>query len=371
MLLQFIRENRSTLIERTRAKVRRRAAPLATPEEIENGVPLFLSQFTDLLASTRVETPATPAIDSTATKHGSDLLKRGFTIAQLVHDYGDICQAVTELAGEQKKRFDTGEFHLLNLCLDNAIAESVTEFSRQHDKNAAGEEAERLGFLAHELRNLTSTATLAFQLLQAGTVAIGGSTGAVLGRSLTGLRDLVDRTLSEVRLASGLQRRTRFVLAEFIEEIELSASLDAKGRGIHLSVARVPCEIRVEADHQLLASAVSNLLQNAFKFTRAGGQVALRAAARDGRVIIDVEDECGGLPAGKAEELFRPFERRGTDLSGLGLGLAISRRSVGANGGEIQVKNMPGKGCIFTIELPIAAEPADRGLLAANSPRVR
>ena len=81
----------------------------------------------------------------------------------------------------------------------------------------------------------------------------------------------------------------------------------------------------------------------------------LRAHTRANHVVIEVEDECGGLPPGQAEELFRPFDRRGTDLTGLGLGLAISRRSVGANGGEIQVKNLPGRGCVFTIELPIAA----------------
>jgi signal transduction histidine kinase len=86
--------------------------------------------------------------------------------------------------------------------------------------------------------------------------------------------------------------------------------------------------VAVEVDSHLLASAVSNLLQNAFKFTHARGHVSLRARKKGDRVLIEVEDECGGLPPGKAEELFRPFERRGTDKSGLGLGLATIRRSV-------------------------------------------
>jgi signal transduction histidine kinase len=282
-------------------------------------------------------------------------LRRGFTIAQVVHDYGDVCQAITELAGVQKRQFSTSDFHILNLCLDNAIAESVTEYARQREQNIAEEEVERLGFFAHELRNLISTATMAFQVLRGGTVAIGGSTGAVLERSLAGLRDVVDRSLAEVRLASGQHKPTRVVLAQFIEEVEVAASLDAKARNLSLSVAPVENGIAVEADRQLLASAVSNLLQNAFKFTHPHGHVSLRAHKEGKRVLIDVEDECGGLPPGRADELFRPFERRGADKSGLGLGLAISRKTVSANGGDIHVKNRPGKGCVFTIELPAAA----------------
>jgi signal transduction histidine kinase len=354
MLLEFVKKNRSELIRRTREKVRSRSAPRATPEEIETGVPLFLTQFVELLAATKAESPRTPAIDTSASRRGGDLLKRGFTIAQVVHDYGDICQAVTELAGEQAKQFQTSEFQILNLCLDNAIAEAVTEYSRQREQNIAGAEVERLGFLAHELRNLISTATMAFQVLRSGAVGIAGSTGAVLELSLTGLRDLVDRSMAEVRLTGGQHSPTRVLLAEFIEEIEVAASLDARKRNVDLTVAPVEYGIAVEADRQLLASAVSNLLQNAFKFTPARGHVSLRVRKKGDSVLIEVQDECGGLPPGKAEELFRPFERRGNDKTGLGLGLAISRKSVGANGGEIHVENTPGKGCVFTIELPIS-----------------
>ena len=357
MLLAFIRENRAELIRRTREKVKSRVSPRASAEELETGVPLFLTQFAELLETTRLHESDTVVAtsDGSAARHGQDMLKRGFSIAQVVHDYGDICQATTELAAEQKKEFVTTEFHLLNLCLDNAIAEAVTEYSRQREQNLASEEVERLGFLAHELRNLLSTAAMAFQILRGGTVAVGGSTGGVLERSLAGLRDLIDRSLAEVRLESGQHMRTRVLVAEFIEEIEVSASLGAKAKSVSLRVEPVEYGIAVDADRQLLASAVSNLLQNAFKFTRAGGHVSLRARKKGDRVLIAVEDECGGLPPGKAEELFRPFERRGTDKSGLGLGLAISRRSVGANGGLIHVENVAGTGCIFTIELPLAA----------------
>ena len=355
MLLKFIEENRAELIARTRVKAKARTAPLATEDELERGLPLFLTQFTELLAATRDDSPPTASMDESATRHGSALLERGFTIGQVVHDYGGICQAVTALAGEKAEQVTPEEFHLLNLCLDNAIAQAVTEYARQREEQLAGKEVERLGFLAHELRNLISTATMAYQVLRGGTVAIGGSTGAVLDRSLNGLRLLVDRSMAEVRLQSGQQLTARVRLAEFIEEIEVAAAPDARARNLRLSVAPVDYRLAVSADRQLLASAVANLLQNAFKFTHPGGHVALRARSEAKRVLIEVEDECGGLPPGKAEQLFRPFERRGADQTGLGLGLAISRRSVDASGGKILVHNLPGKGCVFAIELPLVA----------------
>jgi signal transduction histidine kinase len=68
--------------------------------------------------------------------------------------------------------------------------------------------------------------------------------------------------------------------------------------------------------------------------------------------LIEVEDECGGLPPGGAEALFRPFEQRGADRAGLGLGLAISRQAIARHGGTITVRDMPGRGCVFVVEIP-------------------
>ena len=368
VLLEFIHENRDELIRRARRKVQARPSPRATRDELEHGVPLFLTQFADLLAATKIDGPPTPAIGDSATLHGNEMLRRGFTIAQVVRDYGDICQAVTELAGEQQKDFSTSEFHLLNLCLDNAIASAVTEYSRQREQNLAGEEVVRLGFLAHEMRNLLSNVAMAFQALESGTIGINGNTAAVLKRNLAALRALVDRSLAEVRLESGQQLPTRILLAEFIEEIEVTALLDAKARNVSLTIQPAEYGIAVHADRQLLASAVSNLLQNALKFTPAGGHVSLHTRIRDGRVFIEIEDECGGLAPGKTEELFRPFDQRSKDRSGLGLGLTISRRSVSAIGGEIHATNIPGKGCVFVIDLPVAA-PTARSDTAAKAPR--
>jgi len=86
--------------------------------------------------------------------------------------------------------------------------------------------------------------------------------------------------------------------------------------------------------------------------------VTLRVGASAERVLIEVQDECGGLPGGNIDELFRPFEQRGTDRTGLGLGLAFSRWGAEANRGRLYARTLPGRGCIFPVDLPRLPLPA-------------
>jgi len=287
----------------------------------------------------------------------------GFTVAQVVNDYGDSCQAITELAIERNAPISTEEFQALNLCLDDAIAGAVSEYQRQREIQVVAEDAERatrdLGFLAHEIRNLLSTANLAYAALRNGSVGISGSTGTVLGRSLTRLGSLVDRSFAVVRLDAGIESRERIVIGEFIEEVEVAAMMEAKARGHQLTVDNRNGRAAVMADRQILASVVANLIQNAFKYSHAGGHVTLRTSTMGKGVEIEVEDECGGLPPGKAKKLFRPFEQRSRDRSGLGLGLSICLRGMETLGGSIQVRDLPGKGCVFSLTLPLAPSSSD------------
>jgi signal transduction histidine kinase len=295
-----------------------------------------------------------------AARHGGELRQAGFTVGQVVHDYGDVCQAVTELAIELATPIAAEEFKILNRCLDEAIAQAVTEFARQRELSLSNRETERLGFFAHELRNLLSNAMLSFEVLKTGAVGIGGSTGAVLGRNLAALRDLIDRSLAAVRLETGVQRRAEVLLTDLMEEVEVAAAIEANSRGLQLTVTAVEAGAAVYVDRQLIAAALANLLQNAFKFSRAAGHVVLRTdtTRAPGRVLIEVEDECGGLPPGTADGLFRPFEQRSANRAGLGLGLAIARESVELNGGVVGVRSRPGRGCVFTIELPLVSGAA-------------
>ncbi|HEU4764280.1 MAG TPA: HAMP domain-containing sensor histidine kinase [Candidatus Eisenbacteria bacterium] len=353
VLHDFILRYRAQLIERTRAKVKLRTEPPATPHELVNGIPMFLTQLGLILE----EEAAQFAVDGlemrlSATIHGGELLKEGLPISNVVHDYGDLCQAITELALELHLPIATEDFHTLNRCLDNAIASAVAEYSRQHDVDVSGAEARRQGFLIHELRGHLHTALLAFQVVKTGKVGMTGSTIGVLERSLDALSHLIDQSVSEVRLSAGIYRKERIEMSELTSGFEASASIEAAGRGIQFFVEHQNPTLAIDADRQLFLSAIGNLLHNAFKFTRPSSRVWLRTRPSAGSALIEVEDECGGLPPGGAEALFRPFEQRGADRAGLGLGLAISRQAIARHGGTITVRNMPGRGCVFVVEVP-------------------
>ena len=357
MLHEFITTYRDAITARAREKVTDRPWPLVSTSELEHGVPLFLTQLAETLRWETTPTPfAKDAIGASAVKHGRELRALGFNIAQVVHDYGDICQAITEVAVEQHVPITTEEFHVLNRCLDTAIAGAVTEHARITAESRSTAEIERSGQLAHEIRDLLNTALLAFHTLKRGTVAINGSTGTVLGRSLIGLRDLVDSTLSDIRMTASIQQSARVPVGAFISEIAMVGNLHAEYRALDFVIEPVDPRMAVDADPQLLTSAVMNLLSNAFKYTHAGGRVVLRALREDTRVRIEVEDECGGLPI-TADDPFRAFaDRRRSDRTGLGLGLSIARKAVRMHGGDIHFRNLPGKGCVFVIELPLARE---------------
>jgi signal transduction histidine kinase len=195
---------------------------------------------------------------------------------------------------------------------------------------------------------------------------MNGATGALLHRSLIGLRTLVDHSLADVRVSAGMPARQRVIsVAELIGEVKIAASLEAQARHCRFTVPVVDPGLAIDADREALISAVGNLLQNAFKFTREHTEVSLNAYAAADRILIEVEDSCGGLPPGDFEKMFMPFTQGASDRSGLGLGLSICRRSVEANNGVLRVRDVPGTGCIFTIDLPRHSLPEHAEALVA------
>ena len=359
MLYEFISLNRDEILRRCRAKVATRLAPTPTDAEIDRGVPLFLDQ---LVAVLRLGRSSSPEMFSSAVLHGSDLLRQGFTVSQVVHDYGDVCQSITELARETDAPISMEDFRLLNAALDNAIADAVTQYGRERNQSTidggAALENERLGFFTHELRNLIHTAIIAFEVVKSGNVGVAGNTGGVLHRSLIGARDLISRSMAEVGLTRGVQNRQPFLISGFIEELTPAAAMAATARRVTLTVMPVEGDVAIEADRQVLAAVVMNVLQNAFKFTRPRTTVTLRVVANLEHVLLEVQDECGGLPDIDVERLFHPFDQRSANRTGLGLGLAFSRWATEANDGRITARSLPGVGCVFTIDLPRVPVPA-------------
>jgi signal transduction histidine kinase len=354
-LHSFLVANRQEVLARSRSKLGGRSASTPKAADASGGIAVFLDQLITVLGTTPDDLATKHAgVTASAAIHGADLLRRGLTVAQVVQDYGSICQSVTEVAAERQAAITASEFKLFNECLDEAMAQAVTAYQHERDPVIGASNVTQLGVLAHEMRNLLSTSILCFDALSRGSVGVNGTTGTMLGRSLQGMRDLIDRTLAEVRLGADLQTPELVVVAELMEEIEVVATLQAKAQGIDVSIEICARDIAVRGDRQILAAAIANLVHNACKFSSRGGRVSITTRATSEQVFIAVQDQCGGLPPGKAEELFRPFERRGINRSGLGLGLSISLKGVRSSGGEIQVRDLPGQGCVFTIELPRA-----------------
>ena len=349
MLAEFIRDSKNVIVARVREKAVR-TVPSAPPgDELAAGVSLFLDQVIAALEPLR---RPNSDISDRAARQGADLLKSGVTVGQVVHTYGAVCQAVTEHAVESGAPVTVEEFATLNLSLDNAIASAVSEYSAGRERMLVGEGTERLAALAHEMRDLLFTGMLAFDAIETGKVGVSSSTGAILKKSLGDLSAVVDRSMAAARLELEAQKKVRVRVAELIEQVGLAASFQADDSGHTLVVEPVESGLVVDADPQILGAAIANLLHNAFKFTRTQSRVSLRAFASANRVIIEVADECGGLPGGDADVLFRAHEQRAANRSGLGLGLSISRRGVEANGGKLRARDIPGTGCVFTVDLP-------------------
>jgi signal transduction histidine kinase len=352
MLREFIAANREEILARARSRVAARNAPVATAVELTQGLPVFLDQLREALRRAMAHDVVDhEEIQLSASQHGYDLFKKGLTVAQVVHDYGDLCQVITGLSYEQKRQIPGDEFQTLNLSLDDAIAGAVTAYAHQRDNALANQGTERLGILAHEMHNVLNTVMLSVATIKRGTVGLSGSTSALLDRNLIRLQTLIDRALADVRLDAGMQNIEPVPVGEVLEDVAIGAATVAQTRGVHFAVATVDHTVIVESDRQIFTAAIANLVQNALKFTRKGTTVHLRASTTPSRVLIEVEDECGGLPE-SPESLLRPFVQKGGDRTGLGLGFSICSKAVKSMAGELRIRDLPGKGCIFTIDLP-------------------
>jgi K+-sensing histidine kinase KdpD len=368
VLHEFLASNRAILIDRCHAMVAARSETAENYGLSVVGIPIFLDQLIKTLANegfstTNRELSADDAqirfdaeIGETARQHGRRLLDEGCTLESVVRDYGDVCQAVTNLALEKDTPIAVGEYRTFNRCLDNAIAGAVTEYARQGAESQSGVTNtfnSRFGPVAHELRNHLHTVTLVVAAIKVGKVPMSGATSGVLDRSLFAMRGIIDHALAEIRVTARMPPRKEVIsLAKFLEDAKVTASFDAQARRATLEMDPVAPDLFVCADPEMLAASVANLLQNAFKFTKPHQPVRLHAYGTNDRVRIDVEDGCGGLGTGMADKMFALFIQGNADRSGLGLGLDISRRGVEANGGVLSVRDLPGTGCIFTIDMP-------------------
>jgi signal transduction histidine kinase len=362
VLQDLLKANRTILIDRCRNLAVVRTGRFAVRGELQHGVPIFLDHVIKTLDVEEAAGPATSSeppcvgggvhseLEDMASLHGRELLDQGFTLEQVVRDYGDVCQAVTNLAIETKAPIEVSEFRTFNRCLDNAIAAAVTEYVQRRgtvgtEGGSRGADA-RLGHLVHELQKDLQTTTQFVNAIQTDNVGISEAAGRALDRSFSGMRSLTDRALAEVRLSAGAKARLRPLnIATFLGDVTAIAAPNAIAHGCHFAATLPDNDLLVNADAELLSSAVVNLLCAEFKFTKSDSHVRLHAQLVSDRILIEVENDCGGVE----------------ERSELGLDLQICRRRVELNNGILSVRNLQGGGYVFTIELPSFTDPAERG----------
>lgn len=356
MLDDFLKNNRNQILSLSAEKSKKLAGILGNSKLLDAGLPLFYDQLINVLEK-KLNTYPRDEMLVTAASHGKEFLYLGYSLSHVVHSYGSLCQSITELASIKNADISAEEFNILNGFLDVAIATAVSEF--QFRSNEANEERElkHLGFLAHELRNALSSATVAQEMIRAGLVGIGGSTASVLELNLARMRNLIDRSLSEVRMRADSDLIIeKFRLSDLFDQIIITAKADASKKN-QILVSEVDWKIEIESDRQLLITAIANLVQNAIKYSKSEGRISLLGKIVKDRVIIEIADECGGIQVDKANTLFQPFVQENKDRSGIGLGLTITQRAVFLSQGTIQIKNSPRLGCTFIIEIPLKIDP--------------
>ena len=211
MLHELLASHRQELIRRCRAKVAKRVAPGARDVSTEHGVALFLQQLIDTLQHEQLTkfrhivdplpAPANSAIGRSAALHGAEMLKNGFSVDQVVREYGDLCQAVTEVAVEQKALIGADEFRTLNRCLDDAIADAVSAYGEGIQRNDHQDTEDlhlRLSSFANEQHRLIDIAIQSYAAIKTGSIGVTGATGALLVHTLLELSSLAGRTLAEL-----------------------------------------------------------------------------------------------------------------------------------------------------------------------------
>jgi signal transduction histidine kinase len=366
------RERLRYIIERQRQEIERRWLERVERDvasthgvsltQLRDGMPDYLVE----LAHTLREHPRDPfdqraesAWSRVAREHGITRVRIGFDIGQLVHEFVVLRRVITDVALEQDPTLIEAEGLLAEL-LDAAIGTAVQAYVDARDYEARRDQAASIGFLTHELRHPLSAAMLAAERLRRGRD--DGRTSALdtLDRALHKLGMLIDSVLLTEKLEAGEVEvePSEIRLRDLMEPIE-SLRAAAERKGLRFQADYDPA-LSVTIDPDLTRSALQNLVENAVKYTDAGG-VAISVADEGDELIVDIRDTCKGLSPEELATIFEPFKRGRSEKTGTGLGLAIARRAIEAQGGRVEAESPGPSGCHFFVRVPKFVEARASG----------
>ena len=354
VLHELLDGRRSEVLTQWLARVQASVGDSLSPVELVDHIPEFLEELIACLraASSAAAAQVEPA---SAVTHGENRLRLGFSLDAVVREYGLLVDAIFEIAQSASVTLSVTETRRVLEFTTNGIARAVSEYSAQRDADFRRQANEHFAFVAHELRNPLSAAVTALNVLQqADVIPATHPATAALQRALTRTTELVDQSLRLARVSSGVDlKREPTTLAALFEIVQSDALPAAAFKGVDVRID-LRQDTMVELDVRLVRSALDNLVRNAIKHTPTRKNVDLRGDILDGRAVIEIEDCCGGIDRAEMEDAFTPFVRLDTQQSGFGLGLAIAKLAVDAHAGNLRVQNLPGKGCLFVMSLPIA-----------------
>jgi signal transduction histidine kinase len=276
----------------------------------------------------------------------------------MIREYGTLREVIYQLIADEAEQVSLQDLGELSNLLLGGICDAAERFAADREGRAKQKSAEQVGFVAHELRNPLASAQMALMLMRRqDEIAPDSRLARLVERSLTRIGELVGDSMMGARLeGSEILQNEKIDLGELLTDLVGESDSDVEAKHLAIDVAGA-AGVTIENDRKVLSSAFSNLIRNAVKFTREGRAVQVRVNRHDRDITVEVEDECGGIPSTKLETIFDPFIQIGADRSGYGLGLAIAKQAVEACGGSLGVRNLPGKGCVFSVGLPANVPP--------------
>lgn len=361
-LIGLLEARRAEILQRWTERIRVEHADKAlTRGELTDHLPIFFNQV--LTALSGVEVAGTPtgaeAALSASIAHGTQRLRVGFDLSEVIREYETLTECILDEVQGLGGSTSIDSFRKVQRVVNAGRAQAVAAYVRRRDEDLARAHSQHVAFIAHELRNPLMTASMALAVLRKTARPEDEGAFSRLGRSLVALRELIDEVLVADRLQGHVQLQPEPLdLRTLLEEAISDARLSAEQRRIAL-LLDAPAPLPFCGDQRLLRSAINNILGNAIKFTHEGESVTLRGSRCGRSLMIAVEDRCGGLAETNPQELFEPFVQGKSSRTGFGLGLAIVKQALEAHGGRVTIQNLPGKGCIFSLELPLERTPPE------------
>lgn len=237
--------------------------------------------------------------------------------------------------------------------------DEIGELARQFDRMAEALEAqaesrrELFRNVSHELRAPLARLQIAADLLDRNPRQAREQLARIRSEIHT-LDELTGQVLALAQAAQVSAEPRAVLLADVLRRVRDSARDEARERDVALDWQEPAEPLTVQADENLLASAIENVVRNALQASAAGSRVAVSVTAAGAECVVEVVDQGPGVPDAELERIFEPFFRLDTNRPGSGIGLAITERVVARAGGRVSAVNAPGGGLRVSLVLPLA-----------------